>query len=346
MLHLILNPSIFTILFLISCGQKEETVMDFDNRPRVRIHDAQQLSGTQEKLFSAPLRAYQTLPLTFQIGGLLRAPTAQTGLRVSSGENLLALDSDEARARVALQKAQLANATLQHEEALLAFNQVKALASSRAAAELERAELRVKSSQEAINIAEQQLEMARIHQNRHTLQAPFSGVLKLNELVGGMIVSPGIPLGTLIDDSAYRVIIDMNEADRARAAQASFSCSCGKVIQVQLSDVPEQNRRWSVELDIEKTDPQANLLLSSMVTIKATFPPPQADAIIPLSALDDKNKVWVVDSKNILEPRSPEIVLEEHTNIYVRGIQPSERVVLYPSASLQKGQEVTLIEAP
>ncbi|QKT04999.1 efflux RND transporter periplasmic adaptor subunit [Ectothiorhodospiraceae bacterium 2226] len=123
--------------------------------------------------------------LTAEVGGIVREIRFQSGSAVEAGAELVVLDSESDRARLAsLEAAQrLAQTELRRARRLVEANTVTE-------AELQRAESEFEQANAAV--AEQR---ARIRQK--TVRAPFAGAVGIRRVNVGQYVSPGDPVVSL-----------------------------------------------------------------------------------------------------------------------------------------------------
>ena len=68
--------------------------------------------------------------------------------------------------------------------------------------------------------------------------------------------------------------------------------------------------------------------------------------MIPLSAINDNNEVWVIDAENQIQAQTVSIIAEQGDTLYVRGIQPQTRIVSVNARTLNDGALVVPIKAP
>ncbi|GAA6154330.1 efflux RND transporter periplasmic adaptor subunit [Pseudoteredinibacter isoporae] len=128
---------------------------------------------------SATVEAVQHARLATQQAGLLETLYVEVGDEVNAGEPLLALDNQLATLELNEAKASLTAARLAQEEAKRLYEELKALASKKFVAATLISERRAQLAQSEAELSRQQAAMAIKQEQlrRHTLYAPFDGII-------------------------------------------------------------------------------------------------------------------------------------------------------------------------
>lgn len=131
------------------------------------------------------LRARDQISLTTELSGRVVELNLNAGSRVAKGDLLLRLDDRQARADLQVAEATLADALrqLQRAQSLQANNSI-----SRSQVD----ELRT-----AADVARAQLASAETRVDNHRIEAPFEGVIGLNDISMGAYLSAGSEVATL-----------------------------------------------------------------------------------------------------------------------------------------------------
>jgi len=137
------------------------------------------------------LRARDQISLTTELSGRVVELNLSAGNRVKRGELLLRLDDRQARADLQVVEATLADALRQLERArsLQANNSIS--------------QSRVDELRTAAEVAEAQRSAARTRVDNHRIEAPFEGVIGLNDISLGAYLAAGTEVATL--DSTRRM---------------------------------------------------------------------------------------------------------------------------------------------
>ena len=180
-----------------------------------------------------------------KITGKVRTLLIEEGQRVAEGEVLATLDDAEARADVALRKAQveaaraglaeiqsaLANAgrefERQRELAAQKLTSISALDAARTQAEAMQA--RLESQKSEVKVTEEALQASRVQLDNTIVRAPFAGVVTVKAAQPGEMISPisagggsiRTGIGTIVDMDSLEIQVDVSESyiNRVQAGQ-------------------------------------------------------------------------------------------------------------------------------
>lgn len=137
------------------------------------------------------LRARDQISLTTELSGRVAELNLNAGSRVARGDLLLRLDDRQARADLEVAKAMLADARRQLARA-------QSLQSNNSISQSQVDELRT-----AADVANARLASAETRVDNHRIEAPFEGVIGLNDISIGAYLSAGTEVATL--DSTRRM---------------------------------------------------------------------------------------------------------------------------------------------
>ncbi|NLX37073.1 MAG: efflux RND transporter periplasmic adaptor subunit [Chloroflexi bacterium] len=195
------------------------------------------------------------------------------------------------------------------------------------------AEAQVEQSQ--IGVLSAELRLADVE-----LKAPNSGVLAWWSLRAGDQVSPGTPVGTLVDDERYHLLVDIDETDigqvcKGQEARLSLDAYpevnlAGRVTSVSLLGEAVQGLvTYRVRVDLEPTDVAVRPLMTATVDIVVDR---QEEALrIPTRALRRDAKGRYVDAvrSNRIERVDVEIGVSDsvYTEV-VQGLAEGDQVVV------------------
>lgn len=180
------------------------------------------------------VRAARRVTVRAELAGTVAAVLAQRGSRVEGEAVVVRFSSDDLEARLAQARANLeaAAVTVRIAETRAATTQraldrAKKLRSNEAISEveLERIETEDTAARQAIEQAkaaraqaQAALELAQVTKAKSVVRAPFPGVLQDVQAEVGVQLAPGAPLFELLDDSAVKVDLPIDEADVPRVA--------------------------------------------------------------------------------------------------------------------------------
>lgn len=157
------------------------------------------IDGVRQASISDPvetigtLRSYESIVLTAQVSGIIRAIHFRDGQRVESGALLVELDDREERALLEEAEVRLIEAERQYQR-------IASLAAQRAATDAQRDEYR-----RNLDMARAAVSVLKVRLDQRVIRAPFAGVLGLRSLSPGAFVTPGTPIATLDDDHLMRL---------------------------------------------------------------------------------------------------------------------------------------------
>ena len=192
-------------------------------------------------------------------------------------------------------------------------------------------EPQLKSAQAGLRRAQAQLADARTALERTVVQAPFSGVVKTEQIALGSFVQPGQSLGSIVGTADYEAVIPLSEKEAA-LIPGLFRAGAGNRIEASVySDYGGTRYRWSAHVDrvnrllnpqtrtidiflripdpLRGGSPAAEQNISGKTATASSAPPlfvgsfVEAEitgraleeyAILPLAALKAGNNIWLV----------------------------------------------------
>jgi multidrug efflux pump subunit AcrA (membrane-fusion protein) len=222
------------------------------------------------------------------------------------------------------------------------------------AAEAQRtsAQSRLAAAEAAQRAAEASAQAATITATYTILSAPFDGIVTERRVDPGSMATPGSPLLTLEDPTAYRLEVQLDEA---RAALVRS----GQAVSVRIDSAPNRTDGWSNGhvAEIARVDPAFHTFLvkidlpatpdlRSGLFGRARFPGPVRRGLtVPSSALVRRGQltfVYAVDAEQRarLRPVSVGTATDSRSEI-LAGLRDGDAIVVDPDASLTDGARVT-----
>lgn len=246
--------------------------------------------------------ADRELALTPDIGGRIARLEIDTGDRFGAGDVIAVLNSDNAQANARIAQASLAKAEaelarsqtsleearayLDRQEKLAARGSVPRTAVELARFAVMRQESMLRVNTQQIEIARQEVAKQEEILARHTITAPFSGVVVKRHLNVGDIAPSALDAGprqgiaTLIDPNALSIEVDVSETNLARLTP-------GQTANVRLDaypdrDFPAELRTIAPKVSIQKGTVQVRLSFLNLppgvfanMAAKVTFHAPE-----------------------------------------------------------------------
>jgi RND family efflux transporter MFP subunit len=213
-----------------------------------------------------------------KITGKVRTLRIEEGQRVAEGEVLATLDDAEARAEVALRRAQveaaraglaeiqsaLANAErdFDRQRELEARKLISASVLDAARTQAEALRARLASQQSEVKVTEEALQAARVQLDNTIVRAPFAGVVTVKAAQPGEMISPvsagggsiRTGIGTIVDMDSLEIQVDVSEAYINRV-------QAGQPVEAVLNAYPE----WRIPAEVIAIVPTAD---RSKATVK------------------------------------------------------------------------------
>ncbi len=293
-------------LFLISHAVAQDPI-------RVDVIYPQQLQQSQTIELPGTIQARQDAQLATLEAGRVESLAVEVGDVVSEGQLLLSLEHDLAELEVAGAAAEVRAAELNLNEAQRLYDEVQQLSSQQVVAKTliaERAALKANAEAELARVrASHSVQQERL--NRHSLMAPFAGVVAERNVDVGEWVNPQSPVLTLVAQTDLRLTIEIpqqhfhtlkNTADvqvRVVPDAAGIEPIVASLTRlVPVSDF--QTRTFTAQIDLPD-EVSASLVPGMSATAELTFPNSTQTAIIlPQSAIkqhpDGNSSVFVVEN--------------------------------------------------
>lgn len=204
-LGLVIAAAAAIIYILLGNKQKlEESKLDSIERPTavaVKVATAEIQTVKRPISLIGTVRAYQDVVLVAEVAGQIRQVYARPGDAVAAGATLIKIEDDLPKANYAVAEANLKKAKkdLERFQALKAQN-------ATTDAQLDNAVLAVEQAEANHVLAKQQLD-------RTAIRVPFNGVFTSRLVDVGAYLTPGAPIGNLVDLSQVKVVVNVPEED-------------------------------------------------------------------------------------------------------------------------------------
>ncbi|NIO43215.1 MAG: efflux RND transporter periplasmic adaptor subunit [Burkholderiales bacterium] len=315
-----------------------------------RVSDELRLTGT--------VTSERTAALSTQVSGLVKRVRVDAGDRVAAGKALINLDATMAKlalersgAAVEEARAQLAEQQRLYDEAKEMFNRGLVPETRKHAAE---AEWRVASARVERLAAEQREQQEIVR--RHTLVAPFSGVVSNRYTDPGEWVETGTPVLELVDLRRLRIDVQVPQERYEQIA-------VGSSVKVEVDTLLGEQLEGKVSVRVPVKDPNARTFLVR-VTVKGAsklmtpgmsawviFPLSGASAVrVPRDAIvrksDGSTTVWVVNDGDTTIVSERQVRLGRSLRNWVDvhgGLEAGMRIVVRGNETLTEGQQVRIL---
>ncbi|TMP39295.1 efflux RND transporter periplasmic adaptor subunit [Pseudoalteromonas rubra] len=277
---------ITTMLLYSHSGLAQATLVEVYTPSATKQPRVMTLSGSVEARHNAQLASQES--------GLVQTLLVDAGDTVSKGDPLLKLDATLAELNLAQAKAGAQAATVSVNEAQRLLDEVAALSKKQSVAQTLIGERTAAlANAKAEQIKQQALvALAQERLNRHTLYAPFTGVIGQRSVDMGEWVTPGDQLFTLVAESDLRIVVNVPQ---------EYFPLLRSTPRLPVMVTPDINAAKPIKAEISRivavTDPSsrtftAHIDLTDTMSVHAQFTPGMsAQADLLLSAQD--GAVWI-----------------------------------------------------
>lgn len=302
------------------------------------------------------------------------SPNLMPGGQVSADELLVKVDKRDYATMLAAQEAALEQARVRREEEQslkkVAEHEWQGVDVSDEARRLALREPHLRSITAQVESAQSQLKKARRDLKKTNITAPFEGIVLEEYVDPGQIVAPGVTVARIAGTKQFwvQVSVPVAELDRLVVPGMSTDAPTGSAAHVVMEPAPgvrvereayvgrllgsvDARGRMAqlllvVEDPLQLTRPIAErslpLLMGSYVEVEIEGQP-IADAVaIPIEALKDGNRVWVVED-GVLRLRDVEVAWRETEHVLVRsGLAKDDLIVVSPIPTATEGMPATI----
>ncbi len=197
--------------------EKVDESLERDAWP-VNLMTVKQQTFSERITASAILQPMETADLTSEVAAKVKQIKADLGDRVKKGRVMVRLDGSAYYLNLQAAKAQLAQAEAQQTLASDQYKRMKSLFAEGhiSEQELDTAESNAKSTLAGQNSALAQLDIAKRNMGETTIRAPFSGRVSSRSVSPGNLVSPGVPIISLVQDDVMKVELALAENEIKR----------------------------------------------------------------------------------------------------------------------------------
>jgi len=289
------------------------------------------------------------------------APEFVIGGHFQAGEMMLKTDPREYRLTIVQRQSEVVRA--QYELKLeigrqdIAKREMELFQSGKSTSKTDR-ELALRrphlaNARAALKAAQAALAKARLDLERTVVKAPFNGLIQEKKIDLGANISTQTPLATLVGTDQYYVeasipanqlqqikIPENSEATGARVGiktqPDAGSAFQGRVIRLR-ADLEPEGRMARILISIKDPlrlhspahEKKPQLLLGAFVNLEIEGPRLKEVFAIPVTALRDGKRLWIMDTGNVLTIRDTAVVWRERETVYVKqGLGDGENLIV------------------
>ncbi|MFA9462172.1 efflux RND transporter periplasmic adaptor subunit [Thiohalorhabdus methylotrophus] len=328
--------------------------------PPVRVTKAETAPIIREVQLTGTVTSPKVARVSTSVGGLVETMRVDSGDRVEAGMPLLKLDRKLEKLQLRQERAAVAEAEEQLADARRRLSEARRLVRNQNIPESE-----VRSREAEVRIEQAALERLRAraeHQAervaRHSVDAPFNGVVSRKLTAAGEWVDPGTAVVELVAMDGLRLDFQAPQGYYPRI-------DAGAPIRVRLESVPDNPLDGRVAATIPVSDPEARTFtvrvhmnreevpITPGMSASATLPleTGRRGVVVPRDALlrypDGRKTVWVVEKDgdgHVAREHKVQTGLSFDGRVEIRsGLEAGARVVTRGNEALQEGQRVRLV---
>lgn len=343
-------------------SQKKSTVSEEKQVEKIRTVQVSQY--TPENIsntitIDGRLSAYERVELFAEASGVLKSTskTLKEGTYVEKGELLFDIDGEDAALSLLAQRSALMTSITQIMPDLKfdypqAFDKWKSYLDAFDVSKSVKDLPQISTDQEKYYVAGKNIynQFYTIKSAENRLQdfqvyAPFSGVITSANIYPGQVVNLGVNLASVMNTGRFEMKAPINLSDlkyiKAGQKVKLYSEQLdrtwdGKVSRIsRVIDNVTQN--LPVYISVWGSGLRDGMYLKGELTAN------QMNNVIPLdkSIIVDQNKVFTV-TDSIVRTKEIEIVKQNETTIYARGIDPSDKIITGTISGVFSGQKVNV----
>lgn len=361
------RPSLFHALLLLMAGIlcSASNAADQPGVP-VAVVTPERQSIFRQVDVTGTVTSPRVAQLSAATSGLILKMMAREGDHVEAGQVLVELDPELAELESRSARAQMTQAETALADAKRRLSEAKALGTSGGIAQTLILDLGSEVEQEnaALQQARAQAALREALVRRHTVKAPFAGVISRRISETGEWVSPGQGVYELVATDDLRL-------DFAVAEDFIPSLTVDSPVQFSLNALPGESFNGKVQTLVPVTDPGARTLLLRVVAhdqaqrqdprilpgmsarAMLQVPTQASGLVIPRDGLlrypDGRVVVWTIsqgDSGPVASEKSVRIGQTFAGLVeIVEGLEAHDQVVVRGNEALQNGQRVRIIDA-
>ncbi len=345
-----------TVLIILSA---DTSIAADDRSPLVVVKTAQSDAVITQVPLTGTITSARVAKLSAEVSGQVETVNVEVGDRVETGAALIELDREiEQLVAVALQ-ASIRQASAELADAKRRYQDARRLREQKSISEnelrLREVEVEVDGAMLKQKQAELQRQQARVE--RHTLLAPFSGLISERLTEAGEWIEPGRPVLTLVAIDDLRI--------EFRVPQEFYSgINPQSALSVTLDALPEREFDGTIDAVVPVSDASSRTFLIHVrvdaddarmtpgmsVHGKLNLTTGRRGVVIPRDAIlrypDGRVTVWLVDPDSQPPTVSENRVTTGHgfdeRITILEGIRAGDVVVVRGNESLQEGQQVSI----
>ena len=352
---------LLSFAFVVACilSMMSAAFAAADRSPLVVVSTALTDTVIKQVPLTGTVTSARVAQLSTEVSGLVKKVNVEVGDRVETGAPLLELDREIEQLTLAALQASTRQARAELADAKRRYQDARRLREQKSISENElrllEAEVEVDSSMLKKQQVEERRQQARVE--RHTLRAPFSGVISERLTETGEWIVPGNPVLKLVAVDELRIEFRVPQEFFNRINQQSM-------LSVTLDALPERVFNASIEAVVPVSDPSSRTFLihatvnasdarmtpGMSVQGKLGLTTGRQGVVVSRDAIlrypDGRVTVWVINPDSEPPTVTEKRVTTGHSFdglITIReGIKAGDVIVVRGNESLQQGQQVRI----
>lgn len=326
---------------------------------QVRVTPVMSAPITEQLPLSGSVLSPRNSNLSTQESGLVVAMEVETGDRVEQGDILLRLDAEQTRIELERLLARQDEAQLAYQDAQRLADEGRRLIDNRNISRSQYESRLALEAQEAARLRqlESQVRLQRLKLDRHTLRAPFSGVVGFRQSELGEWLSAGNAAMQLVQTDPLRVQINIperyyGEVRTGTPVSIAVDAWPGQTIETAIENVvmvaDTDTRSFTARMDIPNSDGKLAPGMSTHVVLhlggaaSASVLQVPADAVVRRS--DGSAVVFVVrEERAVAVPVRVGRRNRASVEVSSADLAAGDLAVTLGNESLRPGQEVTAV---
>lgn len=316
------------------------------------------LSTNEGFYLSGEVTARQTATISTRMMGYVNKIYVKPGDKVSAGQLLVAISSDDILARKAQVQAMIAEAEAAAKNAQRDYDRFKTLREQNSVSdkELENVALQNTSMNAKVQVARQQMSEVNAMLAYTNIRSPFSGVVTQKMMDEGSMANPGMPILTIEQNGELQVVASVPEnyiqyvkvGDIAKIELKSLGITIDGTVSELSTSAYRMGGQYAMKLSIDTKDKEN---IHSGMYANILMPNKTGDNIAPRIMLDKSSivyrdqltGVYVVDGQSQASLRWIRLgkTIGNQTEV-LSGLGQSDKIVVKADSKLYNGVKVSV----
>lgn len=349
--------SIATASVLYSCGSSEKKSTVTENPVKVEAYSPTEATD-QGIYLSGEVVANQTATISTRIMGYVNKIYVKPGDKVTAGQLLVSISSDEILAKKAQVQAMITEAEAAARNAERDYDRFKTLRQQNSVSdkELENIALQKTSMQAKVQMAKQQLNEVNAMLAYSNIKAPFSGIVTQKMMDEGSMANPGMPILTIEQNGELQVVAAVPETyiqyvklgDAAQISIKSLDITIEGIVKELSPSAFGTGGQYSMKLAIDTKGIEsirAGMFVNVFIPAKVKLDNPGTVMLQKSSIVyrDQLTGIYVINNQNEVHLRWVRLGKTVGDQVEVlSGVKPGEQIVLKADGKLYNGTKVSI----